>query len=464
MSKKNFLVVGLVLMVLLAACGTTPAPQTIIQTVEVEKTVQTTVEKTVIQTVEVEKKVEVPVKETVIVTEKPLQLSFAGHQYFNLSFGPAPAPMEFMRTAAAEVYPNIDIQLIMQPLDGNKWHDNLTTYFVAEDKTVDLLYVAGYWIPEFGKAGWLTPLDDLISPELLAKYGDSYKQVFSYDGKLLGLGPAWGGIGGLYYRKDLLDAAGLQPPETYDDIIAACDAILPNNPGIGCWDWPAMRNLVLVNRWSEYLYGFGGKYFNDDGTCAMNSPEAVKALEFMTMLFKEGYTPQEALSWKEEDSQVRYLSGQTLFFSGRQDLLFNIDDPTKSQVVGKWGFIANPAQPGGRFWAFAISKFSDNPVEAAKLIETWGSLPTMKLFNLAWGPLQGHEDVYTDPDVLANNKNLPLIEEVGKSALAPLPSSNYGEVVDLLQAELHSALSGLATPVDALNNACQQIDAIQAGE
>jgi multiple sugar transport system substrate-binding protein len=454
-----------VALALLAACGPTPAPQTVVQTVQVEVQVpvKETVEVPVIQTVEVE----VPVKETVVVpAEKPIQLSFAGHQYFNLTFGPADPPLEAMRKAVAEKYPNIEIQLIMQPIDGSKWHDNLTTYFVAEDPTVDLLFTAGYWIPEFGAADWLVPLDDLVSPELLAKFDESYLAPFTYNGKLLGVGPAWGGIGGLYYRKDLLDEYGLQAPETYDDIIAACDTILKDHPDLGCWDWPAMRNVVLVNRWSEYLYGFGGKYVNDDGSCAMNSPEAVKALEFMTMLFKKGYSPQEALSWKEEDANVRFVSGQTIFFTGRQDLLFWMNDPERSKIVDKWGFIPNPAQPGGRhsgfteFWAFSISKFSDNKEEALKVLETWSEFPVMKTFNLAWGPIQGNADVYADADVQKANPYLPLIQEIAKTALAPMPTANYGEVADILQTEVHSAMSGLKSPQEALDAACSAIDAI----
>ena len=479
MSAKKALFLIVILAVLLAACGAPPEPETIIQTVEVEKTVIETVvvekevEVIVTEIVEVEKEVEVEKIVTEIVeVEKevlvePEQLSFAGHQYFNLSFGPAPAPLEFMREGVTEAYPNREIQLIMQPLDGNKWHDNLTTYFLAEDQTVDLLYAAGYWMPEFGEAGWLVPLQDLVDPELLAKYDPAYLDIFTYDGDLLGIGPSWGGIGGLYYRSDLLEEYGIEPPETYDDIIAACDTIQADQPELGCWDWPAMRNIVLINRWSEYLYGFGGTYFNEDGTCAMNSPEAVEALEFMTMLFEKGYSPQEALSWKEEDANIRFVSGKTIFFSGRQDLLFWINNPENSQVVDMWGFIPNPAQEGGQhsgfteFWAFSISSFTDEPEKALEVLEVWGGLEAMKLFNLAWGPIQGHKDVYTDEEILEANPNLPLIEEISKTALAPLPSSNYGEIVDLLQAEIHSALSGQITPQEALDDACEAIDAIE---
>jgi ABC-type glycerol-3-phosphate transport system substrate-binding protein len=41
-----------------------------------------------------------------------------------------------------------------------------------------------------------------------------------------------------------------------------------------------------------------------------------------------------------------------------------------------------------------------------------------------------------------------------------MPSENYGEVSDILQSEIHSALSGLTTPQEALDNACAAIDAI----
>jgi ABC-type glycerol-3-phosphate transport system substrate-binding protein len=59
------------------------------------------------------------------------------------------------------------------------------------------------------------------------------------------------------------------------------------------------------------------------------------------------------------------------------------------------------------------------------------------------------------------NPYLPLVEEVALTALAPMPSSNYGEVADILQTEVHSALSGLTSPQEALDNACAAIDAIE---
>jgi ABC-type uncharacterized transport system auxiliary subunit len=65
MSTKKGLFLAVAVLLVLAACGPTPEPQTIIETVEVEVPVVETVEveKTVVETVEVEK--EVTVVETV---------------------------------------------------------------------------------------------------------------------------------------------------------------------------------------------------------------------------------------------------------------------------------------------------------------------------------------------------------------------------------------------------------------
>ena len=66
----SILIVVSMLALLVAACGPTPEPETIVQTVEVEKTVEVAVVETV--EVEVEKTVEVPVEQTVVVEVTPV--------------------------------------------------------------------------------------------------------------------------------------------------------------------------------------------------------------------------------------------------------------------------------------------------------------------------------------------------------------------------------------------------------
>jgi multiple sugar transport system substrate-binding protein len=228
--------------------------------------------------------------------------------------------------------------------------------------------------------------------------------------------------------------------------------------------------VVLVNRWSEYLYGFGGQYVDDAGKCAMNQPKGVAALTYMSQLFQKGLTPKEALNWKEEDAYQRFFAGTKLFYTGRQGDMLTLDDPKQSKVVGKWDFIPNPAQAGGRhsgfteFWGFAISKYSTHIDEDIKMLNLWGDTPTMKIYDLAWGPIQGNMDVLKDPDVLKANPNLPKVQAVAATALGPYPSTNYGQAADILQTQLSEALAGMSTPQKALDAACKGIDAIQPAQ
>jgi len=462
----------LVVLAMLAACAP-PTPEKVVETVVVTKEVPVEVTKIVEKPVEVTKIIEKPVEVTKIVEVTPppkVTITIAYNQYFNTTFSDAPTPLEALRAEVAKKYPNIEVVLNMQPTEVGHMHDNYLTWFMAKDGTTDLLGVCGYWTSEFGEAGWLIPLNDGVppdvNPKIVEKLNPAYLEAHTYQGKLLGLGPWWGGIGGLYYRKDLLEEYGFKPPETYDDVVEISEAILKDHPELTGWTWPAMKDPVLVNRWSEYLHGFGGTYFDEEGKCAMNSPEAVAALEFMVNLIKKGISPPEITSWKEEDSMVRFVSGKAIFHTGRQDMLFWLDNPEKSKIVGKWGFIPNPAQPGGRHsgfyegWAFGINKYSDNPEEALKVLEVMFDFPVQKLFCLSQGPVQAHVDLYADPDVQEYNPNIPLIEEVAKTALGPLPSPHYSEIADILMEEIHGALTGLKAPKAALDDACARIDEV----
>jgi len=461
------LVAMMIVLPLLTSCAA-PTPQVVEKVVT--QVVEKEVEKTVVQTVEVSKEVVKEVEvEKVVTVEVPVEketVVIAYNGYFQKTFGPAVVPIEAIRQEVAKKYPNIEVQLNVMPYEAGPWRDNYLAWFQAEDGTTDLIGMGLYWLPEFAQTEWLLPLNDMIDPAILAKLNPAYLDAFSADGKLLALGPWWGGIGGLYYRKDLLEAAGIEPPQTYDELVAAAEKLMAENAGMSGWTWPALKDLVLVNRWVEYLNGYGGAYFDADGKCAMNDEKGLAALTFMKSLFDDGVTPKEALTWKEEEAQIRFVSGEAIFHTGRQDMMFWLNDPAQSKIVDKWGFIPMPAtEPGkgaGFFegWGFSINKYSDNPEASAKVLEVMFDFPVQKLFNLSQGPVQAHMDVYSDPDVIANNPNIPLIQKVADTAIPPIPSPKFADIASILSEELHAALTDLKPAQTALDDACAQIDAL----
>ena len=190
------------------------------QTVVVEKPVQ--------QTVVVEKTV-APTKKTVVTVA------------YNGYFGKRPSArplrrLDALKRRGCQEVPRHRGQLNLMPYEGGAWHDSYLTWFQAEDPTIDLFGVARYWLPEFAEQGWLLPLNDVVDKKIVDQPDAGDGGGFHFNGKLMALGPWWGGIGGLYYRKDLLEKAGIQPPKTYDELVAAAKQIMKANPGMSRLD------------------------------------------------------------------------------------------------------------------------------------------------------------------------------------------------------------------------------------
>jgi ABC-type glycerol-3-phosphate transport system substrate-binding protein len=118
-------------------------------------------------------------------------------------------------------------------------------------------------------------------------------------------------------------------------------------------------------------------------------------------------------------------------------------------VAGKWAVMPNPAQPNGQVanatggFAFAANPYSDTPVEAMQVLE-----------------VQYYKGVLEDADVQAANPNADTIGPLLSGAVSRPPSTRYTELSSILQDELHAAITGIKSAEQALNDACQRIDAL----
>lgn len=127
----------------------------------------------------------------------------------------------------------------------------------------------------------IRPLDDLI-----AAYGADIptKQLITIDGKVMAVA-FMANAQHLVYRKDVLEQIGVEPPKTYEDLLAAAAMIreqgIMANPVGGAYaaGWNLAEEFVNM-----YL-GEGGEFFAP-GTAevAINNPQGVAALNVMKSL------------------------------------------------------------------------------------------------------------------------------------------------------------------------------------
>jgi multiple sugar transport system substrate-binding protein len=120
------------------------------------------------------------------------------------------------------------------------------------------------------KNGLFAPLDDI-----LADVKDDFNPVslaaYTVNGKVYGI-KMIDDMGLLYYRKSLLQKAGLQPPQTFDDVIAATKKLTTgsvkglfagNDGGIG-----ALQGIATWSAGSVFIDSNNKIAFNNDRTAA----------------------------------------------------------------------------------------------------------------------------------------------------------------------------------------------------
>src|SRR5215471_4888918 len=123
-------------------------------------------------------------------------------------------------------YPGIKLEAELIPFDQAL--EKMQIHLSQGAPTYDIMATDAF-LPTFAERGWLMPLDPLI-----AKFGQAVawddidpvlvRDVCSYKGKVYGV-PNLAISMFFFYRKDLFDAAGLKPPTTMDEWIAAAKAL-----------------------------------------------------------------------------------------------------------------------------------------------------------------------------------------------------------------------------------------------
>ena len=153
------------------------------------------------------------------------------------------------------------------------------------DSPYDIVHLSSAQVGEWGGAGWLTPLNDLVE-----QYWDEYNlsdipqvawEGVTVDGQIYGV-PIVSNTLHLIYRQDIFDEFGIEVPETYGDVIEACNTIGLDNRD---YDAPFTINLSAGWAWEieffQFLRAFGGDFLNEDLTPAFNGEEGVQAVELL---------------------------------------------------------------------------------------------------------------------------------------------------------------------------------------
>jgi multiple sugar transport system substrate-binding protein len=240
-------------------------------------------------------------------------------------------------------YPNINVELQVVNWDIL---DGVYTTMISRNQPPDLLYTNIY--AHFAKDGLLNDMEDILSPELKAKFYPSFMEMDRWNGVQYAV-PFVASIRELYYNKDVFEAAGLSElPSTWSELTLAAQKIVNTGKAEGFGvDLTDNESYAYL---SYFFFGGGGGWLKN-GEWAINSPENVEGLTFLKQLYDKGLTDSEpTITTRDEKHRILGNDKLGMMISGNY-----FPSVVPKEFPGlKWGVGPIPVKDGQSPIAFGV--------------------------------------------------------------------------------------------------------------
>lgn len=367
----------------------------------------------------------------------------------------------------------VEIEVYDEPTARQKFILDSTSKTGAYDVTS----VSFWHLPEYERAEYLEPLgtyvenkqDPWLDPDAIPQ---SAKDVLSVDGELYALPHTV--IGGmLFYREDLFEEHGIEPPQTTDEILAAAEKIQQEEPEISPFTARGAATFASLGTWLGWTWGYGGELY-DENMCPQATDEgfARGTEDFMTLM--RDYGPEDAASLTFTQAGEKFSSGNAAMMFDTTGFGGIFENPELSKVAGDVGYTL-PTGPDGQplQWTYieglGISKYSENK-ELAWLFLQWrmSDETTRKEVSEI-----GRFDV-PNLNVIESEEYAALAEEKGLGDYTEkLPQSwdnitldhwpfvpEFAKIGDAYMQEISSAIAGQQSTDEALEKAQSRLEKI----
>jgi multiple sugar transport system substrate-binding protein len=356
------------------------------------------------------------------------------------------------------------VQLIELPEAADAQRQQLIQNAQTKSDAYSIISTDVVWTAEFAANNWIEqlPENDFQLDKMLKPAVDTGM----YFNKLYAA--PWRTNGGLlFYRKDLLDAAGVtSAPTTWDEMTQACAKVQAKNRGIGCYAGQLDKYEGLTVNFSEAVYSAGGVVVDDQGKPNVNTPEAKKGMDFLAQGLKSGMIPKDAITYKEEEGRRAFQDGKLIFHRQwpYQFALANATDGS-SKVAGKFAVAPLPGATGPGKSSLgglnlAISKFGKNKGSALAFIKflTGEAEEKVQLEKTSEAPV--YASLYEDASLQKKFPYLPALKASVENAAARPRVHQYGDTTIAIQEEAYAAMTGKKSSDQAMTDLQSKLESI----
>jgi multiple sugar transport system substrate-binding protein len=203
---------------------------------------------------------------------------------------------------------------------------------------------------------------------------------------------------------------------------------------------------------------------NEDGTePTINSPENLRALEFMVNGIQDGAAQEAVVTMMEEESQRAFVSGRATYMRN-WPYVYAIGQQEGSKIRNKFEVVPYPPFEGGETAGIlgglnlVISAFSENPGGALAFVDFVTNEESMNRAASEYALPPALASSYEDPQV---QEALPFATELRQAVEQARPrpvTPVYTQVSQAIYENINAALSGQSTPQEALENAQRDME------
>jgi multiple sugar transport system substrate-binding protein len=317
----------------------------------------------------------------------------------------------------------------------------------ASSKTLpDVLMLDNPDVKQIAATGALAPLNELgISAE---GYAQGVLDASTTDGQLYALQPGANTIA-IFYNKDILEKAGVQPPKTWDELKSTSKQL--TKPGQYGFAFDATNDYEGSWQFLPPMWTNGGDETD------LTTPQVAEALQLWKDLVDAGSASKSVVNWSQGDVNDQFVAGKAAMMLNGP---WNIPSLKKAKI--DFGVVTFPlktpdqtpvAPLGGEAWTVPLTGNEARQAKAAELVKCMGSDENQ----IEWATKNGYIPSKTSLSAQFVAENPDMKAFADQTATARARTGKLGEkwpdAAKVIYTGLQMVLTGQATPAEAMAKA-----------
>lgn len=202
---------------------------------------------------------------------------------------------------------NPDVQVVYRSVPWTNWYETFVTA-IASGSAPDLSTGAGFQAVQLYDQGAIMPVDEVVAQLDPNDFAPGALEALRYDDHYVGL-PWAVDLRVLFYRKDVLESAGVSVPTNWEEFRAAAKTLTADGKfGLVSSGNSGGMHWILASAINN-----GGGLFDAEGKPALSGERTTEALQFLSDLKADGSVNPASVGYVNDDARGSFFRGEAAF-------------------------------------------------------------------------------------------------------------------------------------------------------